>query len=198
MSCQCSVCYEKVTQPNSLWYAASEAKPMLCWVCGDCLARIPAADRTPTETQRELDITFGPVRADVNDRGNYQMSGARTMAPRFWVTADILERSFPESCELMIEFHMYTRLERRLHEMVEADREGVWPPWPWEVRSRDQILMETGHTIRKHLGLEPARKVADHPAFSITGQHMEVPPGQLELARELWAEIVSWHERVSA
>ena len=194
MSCRCAVCYETIAQPNSLWYAALQASFMSCWICGECLSLIPAEDRIPTEKQRDRDVTFGPMRADVNSRGWYQNSGSSRMAPRFWVTAEALERAFPLDCELMAEYYPYIFTERFLREMVKAEREGIWPPERWDGRSREQLLMQFGSHIRKHLGLPPAPEVEDCPVFNLNGSPVHVPPGQARLAEALWQEIRVWSE----
>jgi hypothetical protein len=194
MSCQCGVCYETVAQPVSLWYAAAGSKPLTCYICGECLSLIPAEDRIPTDKQRDFDVTIGPMRASVNDRGWYQSDGSAQMEPRFWVSADALEKVFPPNCELMADFYPTIRMERFLREMVQAERESVWPPWPWEKRPREQLLMDLGPAIRQYLGLPKAPEVEDHPIHSLTRSPLEVPPGQARLAKELWIGVKGWYE----
>lgn len=162
-----------------------------CWICGDCLSLIPVKDRIPTDKQRDFDATFGPMRANVNDRGWYQSCDSSMMSPRFWVSSEALEIAFPPGCKLMTDFYPFVRMERFLEDMVKAEREGLWPPWSWEKRSRDQLLMEFGSPIRKYLGLPPAPKVEDNPRISLTGDLVDVPPGQARLAQELWQSIVN-------
>jgi hypothetical protein len=152
MSCWCGVCHENVAQPNSLWYAATATKLRICYICGDCLSLIPLPARHRTDAQRDFDATFGPMRAFVNEKGWYQMHDSKQMAPRFWVAASDLESVFPARCELMEDFYPYIRMERFLDEMVRAHELGLWPPWPWEERSREQVLREYGPAIRKYLG----------------------------------------------
>ena len=192
MSCQCGVCYQTVAQPDSLWYAAAATKMTTCYVCGSCLSLIPAEVRIPTDRQRDFDVTFGPMRADTDDHGTYQTSGSSLMPPRFWVPAEALESVFRPECELMADFYPIRRMERFLREMVHAERAGIWPPWPCERRSRDQILMEFGGAIRTYLNLPPAPHVEDRPIISVTRSPVEVPPGQARLAAELWTEVVKW------
>ena len=195
MACYCGVCNQTVVQPDSLWYVAAGTKLLTCFICGECLSRIPARDRISTDRQRDFDPTFGPVRANVNDNGWYQLDGSHQMAPRFWVRADALEKVFPPDCELMADFYPFMRMERFLREMVMAERDGIWPPWPWESRSREQLLMEYGSAIRKYLSLPPAPQVEDQPITSMMRSPVEVPPGQARLARQLWTEVVKWHGR---
>lgn len=192
MSVECSVCYETVAQPNSLWYAALRDHVLSLWVCGDCLARVPLGDRVPTETQNEQEVTFGPVRADVNSRGWYQMSGSRQMAPRFWVPMEALKRHYSTPCELLTVFFPLVRMERCLLDMIQADQEGIWPPWPWELRTREHLLMENDHEIRAFLGLPPLRGEKDVPILSMDGVRHAVTPALALRAEELWARVVEW------
>ncbi len=194
MPFQCGVCYRTVARPDRLWYAAATTKMSTGCVCGRCLSLIPEEARIPTDQQRDFDVTFGPMRADADDQGTYQMSGSTLMTPRFWVPAEALENVFRPECELMADFYPIRRMERFLGEMVHAERAGIWPPWPCERRSREQILMEFGGAIRTYLALPPAPQVEDHPIISATRSPVEVPPGQARLARELWKEVVEWHD----
>lgn len=192
MSVLCAVCFDTVCQPNSLWYAAVRTQNLTCWICGDCLSRIPKEERIPTNVQNDREVTFGPMRADVNCSGRYQMSGARQMEPRFWVPFETLERYYASPCELMSMFFPIVRMERCLLEMLAADRAGVWPPWPWEIRTRDYILMECSHEIRAFLRLKPQGPDEEPPLVSIDGTRLELKPEHVRLAGWLWQAICDW------
>ena len=192
MSVECSVCYEVVAQPNSLWYAVIRTHILSLWICGDCLARIPQGDRVPTETQNEKEVTFGPVRADVNSRGWYQMHGSSQMTPRFWVPMEVLEKHYTTPCELMTTFFPLVRMERCLKDTLRADQEGVWPPWPWEVRTREHFLMENHHEIRAFLGFPPSTGEKHAVNLSLDGIRHPLQPALADRAEELWNCILEW------
>jgi len=112
MSCTCCGCYQTILQPDSLWWASTRFNLDANYVCGTCLASIPAAERFPTEILEEFKITFGPVFASANSRGVYQSDGSTMGEPRFWVEASILREILPEGRTFWPAFGLSTAWKR--------------------------------------------------------------------------------------
>lgn len=175
----------------ALWYVVTRHMWQTCYLCSECLARIPQEARTPVYEQQEFEPTFGPIMSEVSQRsGNYQSNGSEMLPPQFSVPFDVLERLFPGDSALLTGLEFYVRPDRLMNLLLEAHRENTWTKWPTDAWPRERLLTVMGPLLESHLGLSPPPQ-SKRPV-TLPYECREATAQQSELAEELWQAILAW------
>lgn len=184
MSAWCSSCERPLKSPEPIWYAGTRFAWDIWWICGECMAGIPDAERHPATTLMEFEVTFGPVDAPTNDRGWYQWSTAKQLDPRFWVRNDVLAKHVPAGQAFVDRFYPFNDLCHYLPWLAEGVRSGKVPASGDRMKLlRDLTLL--GPALERHV-LGPG----DLRRKSVLPYDLELTEENKALAEELLAEIL--------
>lgn len=184
MSAGCSSCERLLKYPEPIWYAGTRYAWDIWWICGECLAGIPEAERHPAKALMEFEITFGPVDAEANGRGWYQWTSAKQLQPQFWVRNDVLAKHVPAGEDFVSMFYPFNDLPRYLPWLACGVRAGTIP----SSGDRNKLLRDLtllGPVLERYLHgpCEPRRKSVLPYGLELTEEHNA-------LAEELLAEIL--------
>jgi hypothetical protein len=191
MSCTCNVCYCTLRAPLALWYVVTRHMWQTCYLCSQCLARIPQEARTPVREQQDFEPTFGPIMSEVSNRsGNYQSNGSEMLPPQFSVPFDVLERIFPGDSTLICDLEYYACPDHLMNLLLKAHREDTWAEWPTAAWPLERLLTVKGPLLESYLGLSPPAQ-SKRPVV-LPYECREVTAQQSALADELWQAILAW------
>lgn len=191
MSCECNVCACSVAPPQSLWYAVTRYMAEYCYLCSDCLGKLPHEGRIATTEQRHFEPTFGPILAEVSpSSGRYQGCGSKMLTPQFFVPFSLVEQTYPERSILVLDLEQYCCPDRFLGWILDATSAGTWAKWPGERWPLYRLLTVRGPFLERFLGLSPdGNPVRPHLSPC---ECLEPTPEQAKLADDLWRAARAW------
>ena len=122
----CAGCYETIREPNEPWYAGTRYLPENYWVCSQCVRSLPVEERHPITDMLDFEISFGPVEAETNGRGRYQMSGSRQLPVQFTVAAGSLSRMGEAGENILQQLYPFYCFENYMPMLADSIRDGSY------------------------------------------------------------------------
>jgi len=120
------------------------------FICGTCLRDIPDEYRNPTDHKEEFKITFGPLYANVNASGYYQMSECRQGPPQFWVDHEILSSVLRKGQVLTDELYPYYCFDEFCVSLVKSIQNGAYGAEADQIKLY-RALTVFGQGLERHL-----------------------------------------------